>query len=266
MKLLNIFKRNKSQKRLAILDVGDSNFKEQVIQRSYKTSVLVDYWAAWCGPCRQLGPVLEKIAEEPESDFILAKLDTEHNQRTAAQFHIHSIPNVKAFRNGQLVDEFSGALPETLVRRFIDKVTTAPAPAPRIQASSNPAKRLKQAEQHLQKGRGFEAFVVLDNFPKSPQSERATKLLPLARFLFDMDDGDGLTGVGALDDEYLAAAGAMKKRRPKDALGHLTKALEEGESIDATYTEEVIESLLTLLGDNNKITKEYRLVGNSAVG
>ena len=148
MGLFSFLKKDKLEKRLAIMDVSDDNFRQQVIQRSYKTTVVVDYWAAWCGPCRQLGPTLEKIAEDPTSDFILAKLNTEYNQKTAAQFNIRSIPHVKAFRNGQIIHEFTGALPETLVRRFTTKVSTMPPPPPRMQINPNSGKRLQQAVQH----------------------------------------------------------------------------------------------------------------------
>jgi thioredoxin-like negative regulator of GroEL len=71
MKWSRLFKKDRPQKRLAIIDVTDDSFKRQVIRRSYKTPVMVDYWAAWCGPCRQLGPILERLAEDPASDFIL---------------------------------------------------------------------------------------------------------------------------------------------------------------------------------------------------
>jgi putative thioredoxin len=258
MGLFSFLKKGSVRKRAAIIDVSDASFKKQVIQRSYKTPVLVDYWAAWCGPCRQLGPVLEKIAEEPDGDFILAKLNTEHNPRTARQYNISSIPNVKVFRNGQMVDEFRGALPEPLVRRFIDRATSAEPPSPRIKGNADPQQRLQQAEQHLRKGRGFEAFVILNDFPESVQTERAEQLLPLAHFLFDMDDGDGITGVDSLDEQNLDAAAAMGKRKPAAALDHLLAALDAGEAIDRAHTIEVIESLFALLGENHKITAEYR--------
>lgn len=257
MGLFSFLKKDSVQKRAAIIDVSDTSFKKQVIQRSYKTAVLVDYWAAWCGPCRQLGPVLEKIAEEPDGDFILAKLNTEHNPRTARQYNISSIPNVKVFRNGQMVDEFRGALPEPLVRRFIDGVTSAEPPSPRIKGSSDPQQRIQQAEQHLRKGRGFEAFVILNDFPEGAQVERAEQLLPLARFLFDMDDGDGITGVDSLDEQNLDAAAALRRREPAAAFDHLLAALDAGETIDRAHTSEVIESLFALLGENHKITVEY---------
>lgn len=267
MGFLDFLKKQKSDRRLAIMDVSDASFQQQVIRRSYKSAVIVDYWAAWCGPCRHLGPILEKIAEEPESDFILAKLDTEQNRKTASKYHIRSIPAVKAFRNGQIVDEFTGALPETLVRRFIKKVSDTEPPPSRIKGSSNEVQRLKQARQHLLKGRGFEAFVLLNDFPAGSQKQQADQLLPLARFILDMDDGDGLSGLENLDSEYEAAAQALHRRKFSKALQHLSSALDAGEEIDRSYTNNIIGSILALLGEDSAITKEYRqqFIPDSAV-
>ena len=258
MGLFSFLTKKETKNRLAVIDVTDSDFHQQVIQKSYKKPIIVDYWAAWCGPCQHLGPILERIAEEPDSNLILAKLDTEVNRKTAGKYHIHSIPHVKAFRNGHIINEFTGALPEALVRIFIKKVVDSPVPSPRIKGSPNPEHRLKQAEHHLMRGRGFEAFVLLEGFPQSPQKDRADSLIPLARFIFDMDDGDGLTGLDELDEAYLAAAGALHKRNPASALDHLSSALILGEDIDASYTNGVINSLLELLGNENPISQKYR--------
>jgi putative thioredoxin len=260
MSIFDIFKKNgkNNEKRLAIIEVTDDNFGPQVIQRSFKTAVMVDYWAAWCGPCRRLGPILEKLAEEPDQEFILAKLDTESNPRTAQLFQIFSIPAVKMFRNGAVIGQFTGALPEPVVRKFIKEMTEAEPPTEHLKLSDNPSKRLVEAEAHLKKGKGFEAFVQLNNFPESAQLEQAESLLPLARFLLDEQDGDALTGVDELDDAYQNAAESLRKRKPNQALEFFMTALEVGEEIDRPYTQEIVESLFALLGPDHKLTQEYR--------
>jgi putative thioredoxin len=259
MGIFGFLKRDKPQKRAAIIDVSDEDFKKYVIRRSYKSVIVVDFWAAWCAPCRQLGPVLEKIAEEPDQTFILAKLDTEHNPRAAASFNIVSIPAVKAFRNGQVINEFTGALPEPLVRQFIDKASSEPSPPPALKVSGNPAKRLKQGRAHLRRGRGFEAFVALNDFPPSPEANKASELLPLADFLFDVEDDHAMTGVEALDEEYLAVSKAMKRGKPAQALDHLLTALEVGEEMDVPLTMGAIEATFALLGEDSQIARDYRM-------
>lgn len=258
MGLFSFLKKDKPQKRAAIIDVSDANFKKYVIRRSHKSVVVVDFWAAWCGPCQHLGPILEKIAEEPEQTFVLAKLNTEHNPRAASSYSINSIPAVKAFRNGQVINEFTGARPEGLVRAFIDKVSAAPPPPPTLSVSANPTKRLKQGRAHLKRGRGFEAFVTLSDFPESPEAEVASKLLPLADFLFDVEDDHILTGVEDLDREYLAAGKALRRGKHAQALDHLLAALDNGEPMDEPVTMGAIEGTLALLGENSEVTQAYR--------
>lgn len=230
MGIFSFFKKDKGKPRSGVvIDVTDQDFKRQVLQRSHKTPVLVDFWAAWCGPCQVLGPVLEDLATDPTSEFILAKLDTEHNRRTAQKYQIQSIPAVKMFRNGQVVDDFIGARPGALVKRFVSKSLETQPPAPQISGSADPDQRLAQARAHLAKDRGFEAYVLLDNFPGGPQQEEAQQLLPVAAFLFDMDLGDLPPG------RYEALAGHLRKRQYDAALEFLSTMA------DLSETEEVLD-------------------------
>jgi thioredoxin len=251
-------KKKKSKKRHAIIDVTDANFQMQVIKRSYKQPVMVDFWASWCMPCRQLGPVLERMAEDPDGTWILAKLNTEHNQYTANKYNIRSIPAVKMFRNGRVIGEFTGVIPQSQISQFIHEGETADVPMQGVKVSKDPAKRLQQIRHHLKKGNGFQAYALLKDFPDSPEAAEAARLSPLANFICDIEDGDGLTGIDTLDEQYQKANKSLQHSKPAAALEYLTQAREVGEDIDVTYTNEVIESLLALLGENHKITKQYR--------
>ena len=104
------------------IDVGASNFDEIVIRGSRDRPVLVDFWAPWCGPCRMLAPILDKLAAEMGGRFTLAKLNTDDEQELAARYGIRGIPNVKAFVDGRVADEFTGVQPEAGVRAFLERV------------------------------------------------------------------------------------------------------------------------------------------------
>lgn len=105
-----------------VVEVTDQDFLQTVVEESKRRPVVVDLWATWCAPCRTLGPILEKAAEERGGEFLLAKLDVDANPYTAGQFGVQSIPTVVAFKDGKPVDGFVGAIPEPMVKEFIDKI------------------------------------------------------------------------------------------------------------------------------------------------
>jgi len=117
------------------LDVGLADFDLHVVEESTRRPVVVDFWAPWCGPCKSLKPILEKLASEYGGAFLLAKINSDENQELATRYAVRGIPSVKAFVNGQVVDEFSGALPEGEVRAFLDRLIPSPADELRMQAA-----------------------------------------------------------------------------------------------------------------------------------
>jgi putative thioredoxin len=105
-----------------VREITDHDFQKEVVERSRQVPVVVDFWAAWCGPCRILGPILERLAKEAQGKFVLAKIDIDRSPAQAQVFGVRAIPTVIAFREGKIVAEFSGALPEESVREFLKRV------------------------------------------------------------------------------------------------------------------------------------------------
>ena len=112
-----------------IIDVNQDTFQTEVVERSYNTPVVVDFWAEWCGPCRSLGPILESLADEFGGKFLLAKVDVDQNQTLSQQYGVQGIPAVKAFVEGKVVGEFTGAQPEPRVREFLEGLIPTQADA-----------------------------------------------------------------------------------------------------------------------------------------
>ena len=180
-----------------VIDVTEQNFRSDLIEYSMQAPVIVDFWAEWCGPCRTLGPILERLAEEYGGLFRLAKVDTDREQRLAASFQIQSMPTVVAVFQGQLVDQFVGGLPAHEVKRFVDGVLERCGLEPPVGAApTDPA----QAERHWRK-----------RLQKSPDDSEA--ILALSRLLVARGAIDeARTGFAKIDvsaPEYSAAQAAL---------------------------------------------------------
>jgi putative thioredoxin len=179
---------------MAVIDVTEQDFEQQVLERSKTTPVVVDFWAEWCGPCRALGPVLEKAAEAREGQVVLAKLDTDANPRISQAFGIQGIPAVKAFKDGRVVDEFVGVQPPAQVERFFDRLV--PSEADALVAAGDEASLRRALE--LEPARSDAAVALAKILHGRGERDEAAKLLANVPGHFG---GEGLAARIRLEDQ-----------------------------------------------------------------
>jgi len=213
-----------------IKDSSAATFMADVVEASTSTPVIVDFWAAWCGPCKQLGPVLEKVVTEAGGAVKLVKVDIDENPEIAQQLRVQSIPAVFAFKNGQPVDGFAGALPESQIREFVKKLTGGAA------GESPVAEELEAAESFLNE-KNYDAAIALFKqiLQHDPSSGRG--LAGLCKTLIALNRLDEAKEVvDKLSEEQ------KKEQEIKSALSQLDLALASGDTGNLTELKLSVEA------------------------
>ena len=229
------------------MDVTDQTFQEEVLTRSTTVPVVVDLWAPWCGPCKTLGPMLEKAVADTNGGVALAKVNVDENPRVAQTFAVQSIPAVFAISNGQVVDQFIGAVPEAQVTAFVQRLAPAPSEADNLVAAGDEASLRKALELEPGHAAAIEALARL----LIDRGDTAEALTIIAR----IPETEATRALAA--DARLLEAGVDLSDTGRDEIaGKLDDLLDKVRDDDAARQEFV--DLLEALGPSDRRTNEYR--------
>jgi len=272
-----------------IFDADSDNFHQLVIEASAKVPVLVDFWADWCGPCQSLMPVLAKLADEYAGKFRLVKVNSDTQQALAQQHGVRSLPTVKIFRHGDIVDEFMGALPESAVREYIDRHIERESDALRQQARQQLAtgnvdaarELLKQAvkvDPHIADNRIELAAVLaaagefdaaeaeLDAITTSEQNDAVSglrKRIEYARIASRSPDVNTLQqrvaqNADDLDARLALAAHALADSDYAQALQQFLEIMQRDRRFADDAGHKGLLATFTILGNNDPLVQQYR--------
>ncbi|GAB4581885.1 MAG: tetratricopeptide repeat protein [Anaerolineales bacterium] len=261
-----------------IIEVNEADFEYEVIQYSRTKPVIVDFWAEWCVPCQTLGPLLEKLVENAEGRFRLAKVNVDDNPNLAIRYNIRSIPYVKGFRLGQVAAEFIGVVSQLEVEKFMRELAPSPSDLQLskglgllqyhrwVDAETTLRKVLQDQPQSTQALLGLaksllaqnktkEAYDLLRNFPASREYASAEILRPLAEALLQTQPQTKNPDLEAI---YLRALNLIKAGKFPAALDGLLELLRQDKTYRNGGVRKVVVALLEMLGETNEITRQYR--------
>lgn len=268
-----------------IVDITIENFQQVILEGSMQQPVLVDFWADWCAPCKQLLPILTKLAEEYQGQFVLAKVNIEEQQELAAQFQVRSVPSVMLVSQGQLVDQFNGAKPESEIRAFLEPHLSNPVAQLKEQIQQLiGAEQLDQAllllqqavsqlpEDYelqiqlarvlLQKSQAQEAKAVLDNLPETEKGRLEVKgLMAGLSFAERAPTPEQLAALGEREDSearYLKALDALVKADYETATQLLMKIIRDERGYAEGVAHKTLLEVFSLLGEGNPLVIQTR--------
>ena len=272
------------------IDVTEADFDTQVLAASRERPVLVDFWATWCGPCQSLMPVLQKLAEDYQGAFLLAKVEIDQNPGLAARYGVRSVPTVKLLRNGEVVDEFMGALPESAIREFLDRHVekesdrqmqaardlfdqgNVDAALEKMRAilEADPANArnfLRYAEALVEAGRLDQAREQLDALPLDwqdrPEAKSLRARLELEKTLADAPPREELekrleADPGDKDALYLSAMRALEAGDHDTAIDRLLQLLMRDRNYGDDIARRTLLQIFDMLGDEDERVQQGR--------